>query len=64
MSGNGCMALGRNYGDTCVLRPCLEGINSPQAQVNVVVFVSNYFGANKLIEPLSAIPEAHRTGME
>lgn len=60
MSCNGCRALRRGCSQSCILRPCLDWIDSPQAQVNATLFVSKFFGRSDLMSFIAAVPEKTR----
>ncbi|KAL2489164.1 LOB domain-containing protein 38-like [Forsythia ovata] len=63
MSCNGCRVLRRGCSEQCILRPCLEWIESPQAQANVTLFVSKFFGRSDLMAFISAVPESKRPAL-
>ncbi|XP_051151053.1 LOB domain-containing protein 38-like [Andrographis paniculata] len=63
MSCNGCRVLRRGCSERCVLKPCLEWIESPQAQGNAILFVSKFFGRTDLISFVSAVAEAKRPAL-
>ncbi|KAK3020754.1 hypothetical protein RJ639_047882 [Escallonia herrerae] len=63
MSCNGCRVLRRGCSEPCVLRPCLDWIKSPEAQVNATLFVSKFFGRSDLIAFVSAVPEDQRPAL-
>ncbi|CAI9267128.1 unnamed protein product [Lactuca saligna] len=56
MSCNGCRVLRRGCGENCVLRPCLEWIQSPDAQGHATLFISKFFGRSDLINFITAAP--------
>ncbi|KAI3763031.1 hypothetical protein L1987_53478 [Smallanthus sonchifolius] len=56
MSCNGCRVLRKGCGDNCVLRPCLEWIQSPDAQAHATLFLSKFFGRSDLFNFISAAP--------
>ncbi|XP_071686864.1 LOB domain-containing protein 38-like [Rutidosis leptorrhynchoides] len=60
MSCNGCRVLRKGCGVDCVLRPCLESIQSPAAQGHATLFLSKFFGRSDLINFLSAVPSNHQ----
>ncbi|KAL6995398.1 hypothetical protein U1Q18_005535 [Sarracenia purpurea var. burkii] len=63
MSCNGCRALRKACGESCVLRPSLQWIDSPQAQINATLFVSKFFGRSDLMSFISAVPEDKRPAL-
>ncbi|KAG0456849.1 hypothetical protein HPP92_024637 [Vanilla planifolia] len=60
MSCNGCRVLRKGCSDSCVLRPCLQWIESPEAQGHATVFVAKFFGRAGLMSFISAVPDSHR----
>jgi len=62
MSCNGCRVLRKGCSDTCVLRSCLQWIQSPKAQGNAVLFLAKFFGRSDIIAFVSAVPETQRPG--
>ncbi|KAK4434368.1 LOB domain-containing protein 38 [Sesamum alatum] len=63
MSCNGCRVLRRGCSEQCILRPCLEWIESPQAQGNATLFVSKFFGRSDLMSFIAAVPESKRPAL-
>ncbi|PIN22092.1 hypothetical protein CDL12_05182 [Handroanthus impetiginosus] len=63
MSCNGCRILRRGCTEHCILRPCLEWIERPQAQANATLFVSKFFGRSDLMSFISAVPENKRPAL-
>ncbi|KAG5543634.1 hypothetical protein RHGRI_016401 [Rhododendron griersonianum] len=63
MSCNGCRALRRGCSQSCILRPCLDWIDSPQAQSNATLFVSKFFGRSDLMSFITAVPEKNRPSL-
>ncbi|KAL7085299.1 hypothetical protein ACP275_14G273700 [Erythranthe tilingii] len=63
MSCNGCRVLRRGCSENCILRPCLEWIETPQAQGNATLFVSKFFGRSDLMSFISAVPENRRPAL-
>ncbi|XP_018806509.1 LOB domain-containing protein 37-like [Juglans regia] len=63
MSCNGCRVLRKGCGETCVLRSCLQGINSPTAQGNAVLLLAKFFGRSDLLSFISAVPESQRPAL-
>ncbi|PKA53646.1 LOB domain-containing protein 38 [Apostasia shenzhenica] len=63
MSCNGCRVLRKGCSESCVLRPCLQWIESPEAQGHATVFVAKFFGRAGLTSFLSAVPESQRPAL-
>ncbi|KAK4478306.1 hypothetical protein RD792_017595 [Penstemon davidsonii] len=63
MSCNGCRVLRRGCSEQCILRPCLEWIESPQAQGNATLFLSKFFGRSDLMSFISAATENKRPAL-
>ncbi|GER40203.1 LOB domain-containing protein [Striga asiatica] len=63
MSCNGCRVLRRGCSENCILRPCLDWIQNPQAQANATIFVSKFFGRSDLMSFISAVPENKRPAL-
>ncbi|KAL6504332.1 LOB domain-containing protein 39 [Orobanche gracilis] len=63
MSCSGCRVLRRGCSEKCILRPCLDWIESPQAQANATLFVSKFFGRSDLMSFISAVPENKRPAL-
>lgn len=63
MSCNGCRVLRKGCSENCALRPCLQWIESPEAQGYATVFVAKFFGRAGLMEFISAVPETERTAL-
>ena len=63
MSCNGCRVLRKGCGEGCVLRPCLQWIESPESQGYATLFVAKFFGRAGLMEFISGVPETERTGI-
>ncbi|CAL0316430.1 unnamed protein product [Lupinus luteus] len=61
VSCNGCRILRKGCGDNCVIRPCLEWINSPESQANATMFLAKFYGRTALVNLISAAPEHLRT---
>ena len=62
MSCNGCRVLRKGCSESCILRPCLQSIESPEAQGHATVFVAKFFGRAGLMSFISAVPESQRPG--
>ncbi|WCJ31369.1 LOB domain-containing protein 37 [Euphorbia peplus] len=63
MSCNGCRVLRKGCSETCILRPCLQWIESAEAQGHATVFVAKFFGRAGLMSFISAVPETQRPAL-
>lgn len=63
MSCNGCRVLRKGCSDTCVLRPCLQWIESSESQGYATVFVAKFFGRAGLMGFISAVPDSQRPAL-
>lgn len=63
MSCNGCRVLRKGCSESCILRPCLQWIDSADAQGHATVFVAKFFGRAGLMGFINAVPETQRRGM-
>ncbi|KAL0377890.1 UNVERIFIED_CONTAM: LOB domain-containing protein 37 [Sesamum radiatum] len=63
MSCNGCRILRKGCSETCILRPCLQWIESAEAQGHATVFVAKFFGRAGLMSFISAVPENQRPAL-
>ncbi|KAK1440679.1 hypothetical protein QVD17_06508 [Tagetes erecta] len=63
MSCNGCRVLRKGCSDNCILRPCLQWIDTPQAQGHATVFVAKFFGRAGLMSFISAVPPNQRPSL-
>ncbi|KAG0485455.1 hypothetical protein HPP92_009534 [Vanilla planifolia] len=63
MSCNGCRVLRKGCSDSCILRSCLQWIETPEAQGHATVFVAKFFGRAGLMSFLSAVPDSHRPAL-
>ncbi|CAK7339676.1 unnamed protein product [Dovyalis caffra] len=63
MSCNGCRVLRKGCSENCFLRPCLQWIESPEAQGHATVFVAKFFGRAGLMSFISAVPENQRPSL-
>ncbi|CAN4079761.1 unnamed protein product [Withania somnifera] len=63
MSCNGCRVLRKGCSDKCILRPCLQWIETPEAQGHATVFVAKFFGRAGLMSFISAVPENQRPAL-
>jgi hypothetical protein len=62
MSCNGCRVLRKGCSEVCVLRPCLQWIDTAEAQGHATVFVAKFFGRAGLLSFITAVPEDQRPG--
>ncbi|KAL2522512.1 LOB domain-containing protein 37 [Forsythia ovata] len=60
MSCSGCRVLRKGCSDNCILRPCLEWIQSSDAQSNATVFVAKFFGRAGLMSFISSVSDNQR----
>ncbi|KAF6170613.1 hypothetical protein GIB67_020175 [Kingdonia uniflora] len=63
MSCNGCRVLRKGCSESCVLRPCLQWIETPEAQGHATVFVAKFFGRAGLMSFISAVPDSQRPAL-
>ncbi|GLU13462.1 hypothetical protein SLE2022_300980 [Rubroshorea leprosula] len=63
MSCNGCRVLRKGCSESCILRPCLQWIESAEAQGHATVFVAKFFGRAGLMSFISAVPESQRPAL-
>ncbi|KAL9394211.1 hypothetical protein Peur_013496 [Populus x canadensis] len=63
MSCNGCRVLRKGCSENCILRPCLQWIESPEAQGHATVFVAKFFGRAGLMSFISSVPEDQRPSL-
>ncbi|GMI68783.1 LOB domain-containing protein 38 [Hibiscus trionum] len=63
MSCNGCRVLRKGCSESCILRPCLQWIDSPEAQGHATVFVAKFFGRAGLMSFISAVQESQRPAL-
>ncbi|GMH14830.1 hypothetical protein Nepgr_016671 [Nepenthes gracilis] len=63
MSCNGCRILRKGCSESCLLRPCIQWIESPEAQGHATVFVAKFFGRAGLMSFISNVPESQRPGL-
>ncbi|KAL0343509.1 UNVERIFIED_CONTAM: LOB domain-containing protein 39 [Sesamum angustifolium] len=62
MSCNGCR-IRKGCSETCILRPCVQWIESAEAQGHATVFVAKFFGRAGLMSFISAVPENQRPAL-
>ncbi|MFS8010842.1 putative transcription factor AS2-LOB family [Helianthus anomalus] len=63
MSCNGCRVLRKGCSETCILRPCLQWIDSPEAQAHATVFLAKFFGRAGLMSFISSVPQNQRPSL-
>nr|AMQ09525.1 lateral organ boundaries domain protein [Boehmeria nivea] len=63
MSCNGCRVLRKGCSETCILRPCLQWIESAESQGHATVFVAKFFGRAGLMSFISAVPDSQRPAL-
>nr|ABG90382.1 lateral organ boundaries domain protein [Caragana korshinskii] len=63
MSCNGCRVLRKGCSESCILRPCLQWLENPEAQGHATVFVAKFFGRAGLMSFLSNVPETQRPAL-
>lgn len=63
MSCNGCRVLRKGCSESCILRPCLQWIDTPEAQGHATVFVAKFFGRADLMSFISNVPESQRPAL-
>ncbi|KAI3798979.1 hypothetical protein L1987_34267 [Smallanthus sonchifolius] len=63
MSCNGCRVLRKGCSDNCILRPCLQWIDTPAAQGHATVFVAKFFGRAGLMSFISSVPQNQRPSL-
>lgn len=63
MSCNGCRVLRKGCSENCILRPCLQWIETPESQGYATVFVAKFFGRAGLMSFISAVPDNQRPAL-
>lgn len=63
MSCNGCRVLRKGCSESCVLRPCLQWIETAEAQGHATVFVAKFFGRAGLMSFISNVPQNQRPSL-
>ncbi|KAF5738250.1 putative LOB domain-containing protein [Tripterygium wilfordii] len=63
MSCNGCRVLRKGCSESCILRPSLQWIESPESQGHATVFVAKFFGRAGLMSFISTVPENQRPAL-
>jgi len=57
LSCNGCRVLRKGCSESCVLRPCLQWIRSPESQANATAFLAKFYGRTGLTNLICNGPE-------
>ncbi|KAI8032157.1 LOB domain-containing protein 38 [Camellia lanceoleosa] len=60
MSCNGCRVLRKGCSENCILRSCLQSIDSPDSQAHATLFVAKFFGRAGLMSFISSVPPNQR----
>ncbi|CAJ2646084.1 unnamed protein product [Trifolium pratense] len=63
MSCNGCRVLRKGCSESCILRPCIQWIDTPEAQGHATVFVAKFFGRADLMSFISNVPKPQRPAL-
>lgn len=63
MSCNGCRVLRKGCSETCVLRSCLQWIDSAEAQGHATLFLAKFFGRSDLLSFVSSVPDHQRPAL-
>lgn len=63
MSCNGCRVLRKGCSEACILRPCLQWMETPEAQAHATLFVAKFFGRADLMSFISAVPNHQRPAL-
>ncbi|XP_010464061.1 PREDICTED: LOB domain-containing protein 37-like [Camelina sativa] len=63
MSCNGCRVLRKGCSENCILRPCIQWIETADAQGHATVFVAKFFGRAGLMSFISAVPDSQRPAL-
>ncbi|KAL9245832.1 hypothetical protein vseg_019437 [Gypsophila vaccaria] len=63
MSCNGCRVLRKGCSETCMLRPCIQWIDTPESQGHATVFVAKFFGRAGLMSFISNVPPNQRPAL-
>lgn len=63
MSCNGCRVLRKGCSESCILRPCLQWIDTPESQGHATVFVAKFFGRAGLMSFISNVPHNQRPAL-
>lgn len=62
MSCNGCRVLRKGCSESCILRPCIQWIDTPESQGYATLFVAKFFGRADLMSFISNVPQPQRPG--
>ncbi|KAK6795776.1 hypothetical protein RDI58_009231 [Solanum bulbocastanum] len=57
LSCNGCRVLRKGCNEKCSIKPCLQWIQSPEAQSNATLFLSKFYGRAGLLNLINAGPD-------
>ncbi|GJN12712.1 hypothetical protein PR202_ga31017 [Eleusine coracana subsp. coracana] len=63
MSCNGCRVLRKGCSEGCVLRPCLQWLDTAEAQGNATVVLAKFFGRAGLLSFITAVPDDQRPAL-
>ncbi|XP_027346894.1 LOB domain-containing protein 37-like [Abrus precatorius] len=63
MSCNGCRVLRKGCSESCILRPCLQWMETAEAQGHATVFVAKFFGRAGLMSFISNVPQNQRPAL-
>ncbi|XP_058772833.1 LOB domain-containing protein 38-like [Vicia villosa] len=63
MSCNGCRVLRKGCSESCILRPCIQWIDTPESQGYATVFVAKFFGRADLMSFISNVPQPQRPAL-
>lgn len=54
ISCNGCRALRKGCSDDCIIKPCLQWIQTPESQANATLFLAKFYGRAGLLNLINA----------
>ncbi|CAJ1977543.1 unnamed protein product [Sphenostylis stenocarpa] len=57
LSCNGCRILRKGCSENCIIRSCLEWINSPESQANATLFLAKFYGRTGFLSLITAAPQ-------
>lgn len=57
LSCNGCRVLRKGCNEKCSIKPCLQWIQSPEAQSNATLFLAKFYGRAGLLNLINAGPD-------
>ncbi|CAL5187809.1 unnamed protein product [Lathyrus oleraceus] len=63
MSCNGCRVLRKGCSESCILRPCIQWIDTPESQGYATLFVAKFFGRADLMSFISNVPQPQRPAL-